>query len=55
MQDYFQDLTGNADKFLTMAKYKDIESVTNNIVDEERRGKAYAKIINQSSSYQQVK
>ena len=47
-----QDLTTSADRYLTMAKYKDLD--TNNSLEEEKRSKAFNKIINTSSSYQQV-
>ena len=51
-----QDLTNNPDKYLTLAKYKDVDSgkAVNDMIEEERRSKAYNKIINQSTSVQQV-
>ena len=43
----------NTDKYLTMSKYAKADKETaevNGMVEEERRSKAYAKIINQQSA-----
>ena len=49
-------MTTSADKYLTMQKYRDYDKTKeiDKMVEEERRSKAYSKIINQSSTYQQV-
>ena len=42
----------NTDKYLTMSKYGKTDKDTadiNGMVEEERRGKAYSKIMNQQS------
>ena len=51
-----QDLTSSPDKYLTLQKYRDYDKTKemNSAVEEERRGKAYSKIINSASTYAQV-
>merc|ERR1711872_358694 len=49
----YMELTGSADRYVTVQKYKNTNTDIDNLVEEERRSKAYSKIINQSSSLQQ--
>ena len=53
----YRKILGKTDVTLTLSKYssKDSESLkVDNMIEEERRGKAYSKIINQSSAAQLV-
>jgi len=51
----YKDITTNADKYITMQKYSNYDKVKEieSTVEEERRSKAYSKIINQSNACQQ--
>ena len=47
----YKKIMSNTDKYVTMAKYSTAEnSDTNNMLEEERRSKAYSKIIGSAQS-----
>ena len=53
-----KEVNGDVDTIIAMEKYKNFDKSKvdfDGIFEEERRSKAYAKIKNQSSSYQQVR
>ena len=47
----YKKIMGNTDKYLTMAKYSNNDNKdVNNMMEEERRSKAYSKIIGEQTA-----